>query len=70
MAKKMYATVAYIDSTTAHWDVGWHVSKRYTSEQLWEYVKRLYVRATQNNVELLEITVLTEDGEEKWRGLL
>ena len=67
---KMYATIAYIDSTTKWWDVGWHVSKKYDSDQLWQYIQRLYVRAHQNNVELLEITVLTEDGEEKWRGLL
>ena len=63
----MYVTYAYIDRNTAWWDVDFHISRRYTSEQLWQYVQRVVQRARRRKVRLLEFTVF--DGErEVWRG--
>lgn len=65
---EMYVTYAYIDSTTAWWDVDFYVSPKFSdSNKLWEYVKRVVQRAREKSVQLLEFTVF-RDGEEIWRG--
>ena len=64
----MYATIAYIDRETRWDDVDFHVSRRYSSSNMWEYVKRVYDRARKGSVRLLDITVF--DGEKEvwnWR---
>lgn len=62
---KMYATIAYIDRNTAWDDVDFYVSKRYDSDSMWSYVKRVCERAEKKSVRLLDITVI-KDGEEVW----
>ena len=62
----MYATVAYIDRNTAWDDVDFHVSRRYDSNGMWQYVQRLCERAKEKSVRLLDITVMKDDGEEVW----
>ena len=66
MPTKMYATIAYIDRNTRWDDVDFHVSRRYDSDSMWEYVQRLCQRAQHNKVKLLDITVLYENGEQAW----
>lgn len=62
---RMYATVAYIDRNTSWDDVSFHVSQRYTSDSMWQYVKRVCARAEDRSVRLLDITVF-DGGEEVW----
>lgn len=62
---KMYATIAYIDRNTAWDDVDFHVSQRYDSNGMWNYVKRICTRAKDRSVRLLDITVF-DGGEEVW----
>lgn len=65
----MYATIAYIDRNTRWDDVDFHVSRRYSSSNMWAYVKQVYNRAQQSSVRLLDITVF--DGEKEvwnWRA--
>ena len=61
----MYATIAYIDRNTRWDDVDFHVSRRYDSDSMWNYVKRVCEKAERNSVHLLDITVF-DDGEEVW----
>lgn len=61
----MYATIAYIDRNTRWDDVEFHVSRRYSSSDMWNYVKQVCRRAERNSVRLLDITVF-DDGEEVW----
>ena len=65
---EMYVTYAYIDSTTAWWDVKFHLSQRYDSEHLWEYVKHVVQRACEKGITVLEFIVYADDGHEIWRG--
>lgn len=62
---KMYATIAYIDRNTAWDDVNFHVSQKYSSSDMWDYVKQVCNHAERNSVRLLDITVF-DDGEEVW----
>ena len=61
----MYATIAYIDRNTSWDDVDFHVSRKYTSDSMWQYVKQVCRHAERNSVRLLDITVY-DDGEEVW----
>lgn len=65
----MYVTYAYISNSTRHDDVDFHVSRRYDSNRLWEYVQRVVQRARERNVRLLEFTVF-DGGREIWNGVL
>lgn len=65
----MYATIAYISSTTRRDDVDFHRSKRYDSDSLWQYVQRVVQRARERGITLLEIVVYRDD-KEIWRGLI
>lgn len=63
----MYATIAYVDRNTRWDDVEFYVSRRYTADSMWGYVKRAHERARlASSVRLLDITVLDEDGQEVW----
>ena len=59
----MYATIAYIDRNTRWDDVEFHVSRRYSSSDMWDYLKQVCKRAERNSVRLLDITVF--DGEKE-----
>lgn len=61
----MYATIAYVDRNTARDDVSFHVSKKYDSSSMWDYVKQVCRHAERNSVRLLDITVF-DGGEEVW----
>lgn len=65
---KMYATVAYITRNTAWDDIEWHVSRKYDSNSMWNYIKEVERHATRSGTRLLEIQVLTEDGEVVWQS--
>ena len=62
---KMYATIAYIDRNTAWDDVEFHVSRKYDSSSMWDYVKQVCRHAERNSVRLLDITVF-DGSEEVW----
>ena len=63
----MYATIAYIDRNTRWDDVDFHVSRRYDSNSMWDYIQRLCRRAEQRSVKVLDITVIdSDDGKEVW----
>lgn len=62
---RMYATVAYIDRNTSWDDVNFHVSQKYDSNSMWDYVKRVCTRAEDRSIRLLDITVF-DGGEEVW----
>lgn len=65
----MWVTIAYIKPSTAPWDVEFHVSRRYTQQQLHSYVENLKRRANLARVQMLELTVF--DGEQEiWRGMV
>lgn len=66
MPRDLYATVAYIDRETRWDDISFHVSKKYSPQQMWEYVKRVHERAQSRSVRLLQIAVLNQDGEQVW----
>lgn len=61
----MYATIAYIDRNTRWDDVEFYVSRKYSSSDMWHYIKQVCRRAERNSVRLLDITVF-DDGEEVW----
>lgn len=61
----MYATVAYVDRNTSWDDVQFHVSRKYSSSDMWSYVKQVCRQAERNSVRLLDITVF-DGSEEVW----
>jgi hypothetical protein len=63
---KMYATIAYIDSSTRRDDVDFHVSRRYDSDSMWQYCRAVVEHARRSFIQLLDITVLSENGEQVW----
>ncbi len=66
MPTKMYATIAYITSSTRQDDIDFYVSAMYDSDSMWHYVQKLCRRAQRKSVQLLDITVLYENGEQAW----
>lgn len=66
MPTKMYATIAYIDRNTRWDDVSFHLSKRYDSSSMWQYVRQVCSHAERSSVRILDITVMTNDGEQVW----
>lgn len=62
----MYATVAYIDRNTRWDDVDFYVSRRYDSDSMWQYVRRVCSHAERSSVRILDITVRKDDGEQVW----
>ncbi len=65
----MRVEIAYIKPSTAPWDVEFHVSRRYSRQQLHDYVVQLLHRADIAGVQMLELSVF--DGEQEiWSGLL
>ena len=65
----MYATIAYIDRNTAWDDVDFHVSRRYTSQQMAGYVRQVVAHVERSNVRLLAVTVFDGDMEVwSWRA--
>lgn len=61
----MYATIAYVDRNTSWDDVEFHVSRKYSSSDMWSYVKQVCRHAERNSVRLLDITVF-DGSEEVW----
>lgn len=68
MPDRMYCTYAYITASTRSDDVSFHVSKRYSSKQLWKYMQAVVQRAALHGVIILEFYVHQDDGKEIWRG--
>lgn len=65
--RKMYATIAYIDSHTRRDDVSFKVSPKYDNDdQMWQYVNDVVTHANDNAIQLVDITVLVEGGEQLW----
>lgn len=65
----MWVTIAYIKPSTAPWDVEFHVSRKYSKQQLHDYIIKLKHHANLARVQMLELTVF--DGEQEiWRGMV
>lgn len=68
MPTKMYCSYAYIGQHTRFDDISFHVSRRYSSQQLWKYMRAVVQRAAMRGVIILEFYVHQDDGKEIWRG--
>lgn len=65
----MHVSFAYIGPNSRPDDVEFYCSKRYTNEQLKQYLARLKQRALAARVTLVEVTVFSGD-QEVWKGNL
>ena len=68
-ARNMHVNFAYIGPNSRLDDVEFYCSRKYTNEQLKQYLARLKQRALAARVTLVEVTVFSGD-QEVWKGNL